>query len=54
METISSTLLNQIEAYLVARIDVTLDGTPNRAMILLHLLQAERKSDISTDQVPND
>lgn len=42
METITTELLNDLEAFLVARIDVNIDGLPNRAMILLHLLQAER------------
>jgi hypothetical protein len=43
-ETISTDLLNDLEAYLITRIDVNIDGMPNRAMILLQLLQAERNT----------
>ena len=41
-EKISTDLLNDLEAFLVSRIDVNIDGLPNRAMILLQLLQSER------------
>lgn len=42
METISTTLLDELELYLNDRIDMTLDGKPNKAMTLLMQLQAAR------------
>ena len=47
-EKISTDLLNDLEAFLVARIDVNIDGLPNRAMILLQLLQSERGKEQSS------
>ena len=43
METIDTNLLNDLEAFLIARIDVNIDGMPNIAMILLQRLQEARK-----------
>jgi hypothetical protein len=44
MEPISTALLDEIELYLNDRIDITMDGKPNKAMKLLQLLQDERKA----------
>lgn len=41
-EEISSELLDNIETFLIERVGISTDGTPNNAMALLQLLQAER------------
>jgi hypothetical protein len=42
MEQISTALLDEIEVYLAARVQVTLDGEPNTAMTLLMQIQDAR------------
>jgi hypothetical protein len=50
METLSTALLNDIEAFLIARINVDIDGMPNLAMVLLQRVQDERATTAAEDQ----
>lgn len=45
---ISVQLLDTLETFLIERIGISSDGTPNPAMVLLQLLQAEREEDIDS------